>query len=162
MRKTGPVGLTDYAFVYLRSSAFIGGFKSLSLCLRGSKSEALREQSAAEELFGDLDGVEGGALAQVVRDAPEAQSVRDERVLADAADQGEVAAVCILRRRIGAAVTVAFGGVRRVHNLDTRSLAPQRPRLVRRQLPLRLDVDRLRVAGVDGDADRGGVDRQRV
>src|SRR5207249_341338 len=72
-----------------------------------ASSFCLRQQTPPDQLLGDLDGVQGGALAQVVRDAPEAQAVRRERVLAHAADERQVRALGVLRRRIGTAVAVA-------------------------------------------------------
>src|SRR6478735_11085611 len=48
------------------------------------------QQAAIGHGFGDLHGVEGRALAQVVGDAPEGQAVLDRDVLADAGDVGGV------------------------------------------------------------------------
>ena len=50
------------------------------------RSGRLLEVPAAEE-FGDLDGVQRRALAEVVADHPDAEAVFDRRVLADPADK---------------------------------------------------------------------------
>src|ERR1700728_2428905 len=55
------------------------------------------DQLALDQAFGDLDGVERGALAQIVGDDPHRQSILDGRVLADTADVGRVLA----RRLVG-------------------------------------------------------------
>ena len=45
-------------------------------------------QMADAELFGDLDGVERGALAQVVGDHPQRQAVLERRIVTAAAKHG--------------------------------------------------------------------------
>jgi putative hydrolase of the HAD superfamily len=50
------------------------------------------DQLAVDQHLGDLHGVERGALAQIVRDAPEGEAVLDRGVLADARDEGGVLA----------------------------------------------------------------------
>src|SRR5215510_4827271 len=57
---------------------------------------------AADQAFGDLDRVEGCALAQVVRDDPHRQSVLDGRILADAADIGRILARAFIGRDVAA------------------------------------------------------------
>ena len=54
------------------------------------------DQIALEQAFGDLNGVERRALAQIVGNHPHRQAVLDRRILADAADIGRVFA----RRRV--------------------------------------------------------------
>src|SRR6267378_8125791 len=55
------------------------------------------DQLAVDQALGDLDGVERGALAQVVGDDPQHEAVLDRRVLADAADIGRVLARAFVR-----------------------------------------------------------------
>jgi hypothetical protein len=57
------------------------------------------EQPALEQELGDLDGVQGGALAQVVADGPEGQPVPVRRVRADTTDENLVRSDCVARHR---------------------------------------------------------------
>src|SRR3990167_9919794 len=72
---------------------------SSSARMSGPRFRGFRfDEGAVEEFLGDLDGVKGGALAQVVRDAPEGEAVLDRLVGANAADIGRPFADAFLRR----------------------------------------------------------------
>src|SRR5262249_42899483 len=82
------------------------------------------EQLAVDQHLGDLDRVECGALAQIVRYAPQAEPVLDGGVLTDAADIGGVLAGRFIGRDIAAALLpvddeatrrVAQDGARLIH-----------------------------------------------
>src|SRR4051794_27409202 len=77
--------------------------KPLWISAQRSSGLALRlKQSAVDQRLGDLHGVEGCALAQVVGDAPEGEAVLDRDVLADARDVGGVLAGRLMRRDVAA------------------------------------------------------------
>ncbi len=109
----------------------------------------------ADEDLGDLDGVRGRALADVVGDHPEgdAPAAGDGRVGADAADVDLVVAGRLGRQRVdvgGRVVTHDDAG----HGGEELAGAGRADRLPR------LHVDRLRVAHEDGDAHGGAGDPQ--
>src|SRR5262245_59411227 len=60
------------------------------------------DQLAIDQRFGDLDGVECRALAQVVGHHPHCEPVLNRRILADAADIGGVLAGAFDRRHVAA------------------------------------------------------------
>src|ERR1700677_2675399 len=60
------------------------------------------DQLAVDQRFADLNGVERGALAQVVGNDPHRQPVLDRGVLADAADVSRVLARRLIRRHVTA------------------------------------------------------------
>src|SRR5688500_9927427 len=97
--------------------------------------------SAAEQL-GDLDRVQGGALADVVGDAPQSERVPDGRVRAHPADISRIFADAFDRGDVSAVLAL-------VDEHDPRRLAEDRLRLFGRNLALELDVDRLAVADED-------------
>src|SRR6476661_687970 len=102
-----------------------------------------------EELLGDLDGVEGRALAQVVADDEEheALALRGGLVGADPADEDLVAA----------------GGLERVGHVgddDAGGVLEQVERLVGRDVPLELGVDGEAVAGENRHAHARARDAQ--
>jgi hypothetical protein len=106
------------------------------------------------EQLGDLHRVRGGALAEVVADAPERQAVGAGEVFADAADEHVVLpspwsgiGYCF-RRQI-------------VDERDPRRRREQLPGLLDRDLPLGLHQDALAVAVGDGHADAGRADLDR-
>ena len=105
-------------------------------------------------MLGDLDGVERGALAQVVRDNPQVEAVRHGVVGPDAADKGVVEAVAVCSKRVE-----ILRGI--VHYLDPGRLRENLARLFGGDLRCKLDVDRFGVPSVDGDANgrRGDLDR---
>ena len=107
------------------------------------------QQAAHVQQLGQLDGVGGRALAQVVAHDPEVQAALVRGVAADAPDQHVVAAGGVERRRVEA--------VRRV--VDDRQpgrAGQQLAALLGRQRLARLDVRRHRVARVHGHARAGG------
>jgi hypothetical protein len=53
---------------------------------------SLLDEPSGDELLGNLDGVEGGAFADLVADHPDVESGGHGAVLADAADEDFVAA----------------------------------------------------------------------
>src|SRR5262245_55326239 len=68
-----------------------------------SRRLALRlDELAVDEDFGDLNRVEGGALAEIVGDHPHSEAVLDRRVLADARDVGRVLAGRLVGRDVAA------------------------------------------------------------
>ena len=89
----------------------------------------------ADQLLGDLHGVERGALAQVVGDAPEGEPVRHRRVLAQPADVNGVLAGALLRG------DVAFVGAV-VDDADARRRAQRRPGFLLADRLFELDVHR--------------------
>src|SRR5205085_2533081 len=105
------------------------------------------EAAALDEGLGDLDGVEGGAFAQVVAADEQGQSTLGPGVAADTADVAEVGAGGEQRRRDVGEGDAGSGG---------EDLAG----LVRGEGPLELDVQRERVAGVDGHPHARARDRQ--
>src|ERR1700689_4093895 len=60
------------------------------------------DQLAVDQRFGDLNGVERGALAQVVGNDPHRQPVLHRRVLADAPDERRVLARRLVWRHVTA------------------------------------------------------------
>ena len=102
---------------------------------------------AAEQL-GDLDGVQGGALPEIIRDAPQVEAVLDRRILAHPADIGGIFA----DRLDGGDVAAVLALVDEHH---ARRLAEDVLGLLGADLALELDVDRFRVADEDGDPDAG-------
>src|SRR4051794_15360503 len=95
------------------------------------------DQLAVDQAFGDLDGVQGGALAQIVGNAPQRQPVLDGGVLADAADVSRVLARGLIGRDVAARLAL-------VDHEASRRVAQDVARLVGRDRVLELDVDRLR------------------
>src|SRR5271154_1841108 len=75
-----------------------------SLTMTGSLRRLLLrgDQLAVDQAFGDLDGVERRALAQIVGDDPHREPVLDRRVLADAADIGRILAPRLVGRHVAA------------------------------------------------------------
>ena len=71
--------------------------------------------NSTKDYLGDLDGVGGGSLAEVVADAPEEKGVGSAQVLADPADEDVVLAGGIGRQRIalgrGSSTTVTPGAL---------------------------------------------------
>ena len=110
---------------------------------------ALRQQ------LGHLHRVGGGSLAQVVADDPEVEAALVRGVAADAADQHIVAALDVDRQRIGALARI-------VDHDQARGSREQLAAVLRAQLALGLDVDRLRVPGDDGDPHASGRDADRL
>src|SRR5258708_19209562 len=82
------------------------------------------DQLAVDQAFGDLNRVQRGALAQIVRDAPQYQAVFHGRVLADAADVGRVLARRLVWRDVAARLAL-------VHHQPS----PRTPQLVPPLLP---------------------------
>src|SRR6185312_16933265 len=89
----------------------------LSLRSAGMTAEPLRllrlrrlflglDQLAVDQRLGDLDGVERGALAQIVGHHPQRQAVVDGGVLADAADVGGVLADRLVGRYVTAVLAL--------------------------------------------------------
>ena len=79
---------------------------------------------ALHQALGDLHGVEGRTLAQVVGDDPERQPVRDRRILADPADVDGVLAGAFDRRDVALILAI-------IDERDARRLAQCGPRLAR-------------------------------
>ena len=119
------------------------------------RDAAGRIQSRSTEDLGDLDGVRGSPLAQVVRDDPErdAAIVGDGDVPPDATDEDLVAAGGLGRQRVA-----MLGGV--VLDDDAGHGGEERTRSFRRDRLARLDVDRLGVAHEDRDPNRRARDAQ--
>src|SRR3970282_1342672 len=107
--------------------------------------------AALDELFGDLDGVKGGALSDVVADEPEGDAVLVRGVLADAADVGIVSAGDVPGRGIDVDGRLVLYG-------DAGRLAKDVVEVFRGDRLRELNVDGFRVAGVDGHADAGRGD----
>src|SRR5579884_103190 len=76
------------------------GATCLSASLRGLL------QMLTPEQLGDLHGVESCALAQIVADHPEAETVLDRRVFADAADVGRIFADGLDRSHVAAVLAL--------------------------------------------------------
>src|SRR5690606_17146524 len=91
-------------------------------------------EAQLDQRFGDLDGVERGALAQIVRDNPDIEAVLDGGILADAADKGVVFADAFDRG--GVATRLAL-----VEHRHARRLAQDVARLVRADRVLELEID---------------------
>ncbi len=126
-----------------------GGGERRCCCDRGGREGC--DQAAArcsrEEQLGDLDRVQSRALAEVVADDEEGESVRHRRVLPDPADE-DVVAAC------------GPAGRRELLQPDPRRRAEQLRRLLRRERLLGLDPHRLGVPHEHGDADAGRADRE--
>src|ERR1700712_2322825 len=60
------------------------------------------DEAAIDQQFGDLNGVQGCTLAQVVGDDPDVEAVLDGRILADTGDVGRVFAGRFVRRHVAA------------------------------------------------------------
>ena len=97
------------------------------------------DQFAVDQAFGDLDGVERRAFAQIVGDDPHREAILDRGVLANAADVGGVLA----RRLIGRHIATRL---MRIDDQAARRIAQDVARLVGRDLILELDVDGLGMA----------------
>src|SRR6266478_2667801 len=108
--------------------------------LRDSRSLLLGvDQLAIDQALGDLNRVEGRALAQIVGNAPQHQPVVDSRVFADTADIGCVLADALIRRDVAA-------GLMSIDDQAAWRAAQDGPRFVRGDRPFELDIDRLRMA----------------
>src|SRR3954470_5597003 len=94
------------------------------------------EQAAIDQSFRDLDGIERGALAEIVGNDPEIETVLDRRIIANAGDEGGVVAHAFDWRDVAAVLTL-------VDHENARRLAQNLARLFRRQSPFELDVDGL-------------------
>src|SRR3546814_7948217 len=105
--------------------------------------------SSSDEPLGDLDGVEGRALAGGVagEEQRQAAAIGGRRSVADAPHLGDVAAGDGER-------------VRHVRELDAGRAVEQLPSPLGRDRPLEPGVDRQRVAGEDGHAHAGAGDRE--
>src|SRR6266446_7488596 len=108
----------------------------------GARAEALSAEMLLDQDFGDLDGIERRALAQIVGDDPQIEPVRDRRVAADAADIDRV-----LAGRLGRGHITLIGAV--VDDGDAGRLPQGGARLVLAERPLELDIDRLAMADED-------------
>ena len=108
-----------------------------------------------EQFLGDLHGVGGGALAEVVADAPEEQGVGAVQVLADPADEDVVAA----GGGGGQGITSSAGVV---EDDQAGGVRPEVAGLLGGDRPLGLDQDRLAVAVEDRDPHAGRADVDRV
>src|SRR3954463_9946503 len=64
------------------------------------------DQLAVDQAFGDLDGVQRRAFAQIVRHAPQYEAVLHGGVLADAADVGGVFARRLVGRDVAAGLAL--------------------------------------------------------
>src|SRR5215218_2658698 len=105
------------------------------------------DEAAGVELLGELDGVRGGALAQVVRHDPHLQPALVRRVAAQAADEDHVAPGGAGRGRVW------------IDERDARHPLEQRPGLVHLERLAGLEVDGLRVRVGDGHARARDGDR---
>src|SRR3954447_25789666 len=92
------------------------------------------DQLAVDQALRDLDRIERRALAQIVRHAPEGQSVLDRRILAHAADIGRVLAGAFVGRDVTARLVL-------VDHDAARRLAQDVVRLRNRDRLLELDID---------------------
>ena len=97
--------------------------------------------------LGDLDCVEGGAFAEVVADHEHRQAMLDGRVAADAAYIGRIAAGCAERSR-------------HIDELDAGRCSQQLSGALRRDRPLKAQVQRERMASEHRDANAGARDGQ--
>src|SRR3546814_18184464 len=93
--------------------------------------------------FGDLHRVQRRALAEIVRHAPEVQTVFDRRILAHAADKGREVADAFDGGYVAAVLAL-------VVEHAARRLAPDALRIPGRQLVFHLAVDRFRMADAAG------------
>src|SRR6186713_679573 len=91
------------------------------------------DQLAVDQDFRDLDRIQCGALAKIVRDAPQHETVLHRGVLADAADVGGVLAGRFVRRGVAA-------GLMLVDDETAGRLAQNVARFVRGDRVLELDV----------------------
>src|SRR3989338_3410105 len=105
--------------------------------------------------FRYLDGVQGGAFADVVGDDPHGDAVLDGLVLPDPADEDLVLALAVDRHRVGP-------GVRIVYYYDARRLRKDRPRLFGGYMLLGLYINALRMGIEDRDPDTGRAHSDRV
>src|SRR5712672_2217326 len=105
----------------------------------GARAEALAAEMLLDQDFGDLDGIECRALAQIVGDDPQIEPMRDRRVAADAADVDGVLAGRLGRGHITLVRAVVDDG-------DAGRLPQGGARLVLTERPLELDIDRLAMA----------------
>src|SRR5881397_2047704 len=80
---------------------------------------------AADQALGDLDRIEGGALAQVIGNDPHREPVFHSRILANAADIGRVLAGAFIGRDVAARLAL-------VDDEAARRTAQDLARLVRR------------------------------
>ena len=116
-----------------------------------AKIEGSPDNSTYTDLFapGAMDGVGGGALAQIVGDDPHHQAVDVGRVLADAANKGFVAA--------GGVDGHGVLGIGRIVGDDhAGERGEELPRIGGIHGPLELHVDGLGMADGHGDADARG------
>ena len=120
---------------------------NVSAAAGGARGAA--ELQALVQQLGDLDGVQGGALAQVVRDAPQRQAVLDGRVVADAADEDRELALAFLGRHVAAVLAL-------IDDDDAGRLAQDVAGLVLVQRAFELDVHRLGVTDEHGHPHAGG------
>src|SRR5882762_3684003 len=104
--------------------------------------------------LGQLDGVRGGALAQVVGDDPDIERSLVAGIAADSPDVYIVLARRLDRERVASARWI-------VHHGHAGSLAQQLTGTLRRELLSGLHVHRLRVPGHDGHPHAGGADANR-
>src|SRR3546814_20421977 len=123
-------------------------------CLRrgtASLPSALLQMPTPQQ-FGDLHRVQRRALAEIVRHAPEVQTVFDRRILAHAADKGREVADAFDGGYVAAVLAL-------VVEHDARPLAQDALRLPVRTLVLHLVVDRFRMTDEDGTPDerRGAI-----
>ena len=107
------------------------------------------EQAAVHQSLGDLDRVQGRALAQVVGHAPEGEAVLDRDVLADAGDVGGILAGRFVGRDVAARLVL-------IDHHDARSRAQDVARLLGAERLFELHVHGLRMADEDRHAHASG------
>src|SRR5579875_1872843 len=122
--------------------------------LRGGGGALRAHEPALVQQLGDLDGVRGGALAEVVGDDPEIERALVAAVAADASDEHAVLAGGVDRERVERG-----GGV--VEDGDAGRGGEQLACALGRELLARLHVDGLGVAVDDGHAHARGGDADR-
>lgn len=107
--------------------------------------------SGLNPVLGDLDGVEGGAFAELVADGPEFDGVGLGGVEAEtAAEDG------VLTGGVGGGGEAVGGSV--FEELEARGLAPEVEDLGKGRGDVEFDVSGEGVGAEDGDADAGGAE----
>src|SRR5207302_4173279 len=110
--------------------------------------------SVFQPCFGDLDGVGGRSLAQIVRYDPEIKAVRNALVAAETPDEYFVLFMRPDRHRIDRPAEVVL-------QTNAGSFPEDAPDFVEIVRPLELDIDGFAVPSDDRDADAGRRDPDR-
>lgn len=92
------------------------------------------EQILLHQRLGNLHGIGGSALAQIVADYPKIEAAWMAGVSADATNQDLILPCCVNRHRVAA-------GIRIVHDGDAGSLSEKFATPIRGKLPSGLHVD---------------------